>query len=63
MSIIVKMVCNYSIVLAFWVRIVALTLFPKDRHYKFWAWSITLRIYEEQCLLLIGLWDIQAFCL
>lgn len=63
MSIIVKMVCNYSIVLAFWVRIVALTLFPKDRHYKLWAWWITLRIYEEQCLLLIGLWDTQAFCL
>lgn len=62
MSIIVKMVCNYSCVLAFWGRIVALALFHKDRRVKLCAWWVTPRIYEQQCLMLIGIWDIQAFC-
>lgn len=63
MSIIVKMVCNYNCVLAFRGRIVALTLFHRDRLYKLCTLWITLRVYEQQCLLLIGTWDIQAFCL
>lgn len=60
MSVIVKVVCNYSC-LSFWGGIVALALFHKYRRYKLCAWWITLRVYEQRHLLLIKIWDIQAF--
>lgn len=40
-----------------------LTLFHKDKLYELCPCWITLPVYEEQCLLLTGIWDIQAFCL
>lgn len=57
-SIVANTTYNYSFVLAFGGKIVALTLIHKVGVHELCTWRVTLRVYEQKRLLLSGIWDV-----